>query len=45
MDTYKSKVVVYYFENPDVPRVYSFGEKIPVGIFEGLELAVPEKMY
>lgn len=44
VDAEKSKVVVYRLEQPDVPELYRFGEKISAGIFEDLELTVPEEI-
>lgn len=41
VDPEKQRVVVYHFEQETMEE-YSFEEKVPVGIFEGFSLEVPE---
>lgn len=35
VDPDQKRVIVYIFETDDIPTVYSFHDKVPVGIFEG----------
>ncbi|MCD8347347.1 MAG: Uma2 family endonuclease [Lachnospiraceae bacterium] len=34
IEPYRKKVLVYEFEKSDSPRIYGFGDKVPVGIFK-----------
>lgn len=38
VDPEKQIIVAYYLENPDVPVIYRFGDRIKSGIYEGMEL-------
>ena len=42
VDPAKERTTVYHYEDDAAPVIYTFLQKIPVGIYDGLEIQISE---